>query len=71
MKYDAMRIREEIARREQSVAEFARVAGVSQFTMYRALAGSHAATRSLGKIANALNLPPRELLRKGDGESDN
>lgn len=62
--YDGVKLRNEIARRELSVPELARNARLSNFAVYRALSGGRVNTRTLGKIANALNLDkPSDLLR--------
>lgn len=64
MNYNGIKLRDEIARREQSIPEFARNARLSNFAVYRALSGGRANTRTLGKIANALNLDkPSDLLQ--------
>lgn len=64
MKYDKERLTAEIARRQQSISEFARDVGVSRFALYRALTGSRANTRTLGKIAATLGIDnPTELLK--------
>lgn len=65
MKYDGMKLRDEIARRKLSVPEFAQTAGLTPFTVYRAMTSGRANTRTLGKIAEALNVDrPTELLQK-------
>lgn len=69
MNFDGERLRDEIARRQQSIPEFARDANLSRFSVYRALSGSRANTRTLGKIAAALNVErPSELLQEGRRE---
>ena len=63
MRYDQERLRDEIARRQMTVTDFAKQAGLSKFNVYRALKGGRANTRTLGKIAAALNMEkPSELL---------
>lgn len=65
MRYDQERLRDEIARRQITVTDFARQAGISKFNVYRALKGGRANTRTLGKIAAALNIEePSELLEE-------
>ena len=64
-----MLLRELIALRQQSVVEFAREAGVSPFSVYRAIQGGGAPTKALGKIAAALGLKPSELLLENGGIS--
>lgn len=56
MKYDGERLTNEIARRKQSVPDFAKDAGLSRFSVYRALSGGKASTRTLGKLAAALEI---------------
>ena len=40
MRYDTERLRNEIARRHMTVTDFAKLAGLSKFSVYRALKGS-------------------------------
>lgn len=64
MKYDGERLRDEIARRQLSITAFAKTAGVSNYAVYRAIAGKGARTETLGKIAAALNIKnPSDLLQ--------
>lgn len=66
MRFDGMKLRDEIARQQVSITDFARQAGVSNFAVYRALSGSRANTRTLGKIAAALGIKrPSDLLAIG------
>lgn len=68
MRFDGERLRDEIARRQQSVPEFARDAQLSKFAVYRALTSSRANTKTLGKLAHALGYEkPSKLLRGGNG----
>lgn len=64
MYFDGERLTDEIARRQQSVPEFARDANISRLAVYRAMTGGKANVRTLGKLAAALNVEkPSELLR--------
>lgn len=64
MKYDGERLTNEIARRKQSILEFAGKAGLSRFAVYRAVAGGKASTRTLGKLAAALDIDkPTDLCK--------
>ncbi len=56
MYYDGLKLRNAIARKQMSVEQFAKDAGLSRFTTYRALADGRAYTKSLGKIAAALGV---------------
>ncbi len=56
MYYDGLKLRNAIARKQFSVDQFAKKAGLSRFTAYRALADGRAYTKSLGKIAAALGI---------------
>ena len=56
MYYDGLKLRNAIARKQISVDQFAKKAGLSRFTAYRALADGRAYTKSLGKIAAALGV---------------
>ena len=63
MYYDGAKIQNAIARRKQSVADFADKAKVSRLSVYRAMCGGKASTRTLGKLAAALNIDkPTDLL---------
>lgn len=64
MRYDTERLRNEIARRHMTATDFAKLAGISKFSVYRALKGSRRVRMStLGKLAHALKLEnPSELL---------
>ena len=62
--YNGSRIFAEIARREQSVPEFARDVGIAPASVYRALSNRKPNTRTLGKLATALGLnDPLELIQ--------
>lgn len=64
MYYDGMKLRNAIARKKLTVDQFAKSAGLSRFTAYRALADGKAYTRSLGKIAAALGVEtPTDLCK--------
>ncbi|MBQ3444917.1 MAG: helix-turn-helix domain-containing protein [Selenomonadaceae bacterium] len=67
MKVDGLKLRREIARREMTVDDFAKEAGVSSPAVFRALNNSKANTRTLGKLANALGYDdPLDLLQPAD-----
>lgn len=66
MNYDGERIRDEIARRKQSVPEFARDADLSKFSVYRAISGARASTKTLGKLAAAFGYQKPSVLLKGE-----
>ena len=62
---DGRRLRREIAKRQLTVAEFARNTGLSTPAVYKAMAGSRPTTKTLGKIAEGLGMDdPLELLRE-------
>ena len=64
MYYNGKKLCNAIAQRQQSARAFAREAGVSTLCIYRAMTGGKASVRTLGKIANALNVStPTDLLR--------
>ena len=70
MDFDGKKIADEIARRCQSVPEFAVDAQLSRFAVYRALSGGKASTKTLGKIAGALGVErPTDLLRETQGKA--
>lgn len=64
MYYDGLKLQNELARRQQTVADFAKTAGVSRPVMYRALTGARMNLRTLGRIAAALGVDrPTDLLK--------
>lgn len=64
MYFDSKKLRNAIARQQISVDAFAKEAGISRCTAYRAVAGGKAYTRSLGKIAAALGVEtPTDLCK--------
>lgn len=65
MQVNGMKLRREIARKQLTITDFAKCAGLSLFSLYRAMKGSRANTRTLGKLAAALNIDdPCDLLLK-------
>ena len=62
MYYDGAKIQNAIAKRKQSVADFAAGANLSRLSVYRAMCGGKASTRTLGKLAATLNVEPISLL---------
>ena len=67
MKFNGVKIQDEIARREQSVTDFANSAGLSPGSIYRAMAVASATTKTLGKIARTLGIEkPTILLQPAD-----
>lgn len=63
MKLDGLKLQDEIARRQMTIIEFAKYAGVSTVAVYRILNGGRSNTRTAGKIAAALKKKPRDLLK--------
>ena len=61
MKLDGMKLQNEIARRKLTLSEFAKKAGLPTSTVYRAIAGGRSNTRTVGKIAEALQINPAEI----------
>ena len=69
--FDGERLTNEIARRQQSVPEFARDANISRLAVYRAMTGGKANVRTLGKLAAALGYQnPSELLQPAGGDKN-
>lgn len=66
MRYDGLKIRNAIAKREQSIPKFAAEADLSAFSVYRAIADGQAHSRTLGKIARVLDVDPLDLLQPAD-----
>lgn len=65
MQVNGMKLRSAIARKQLTITDFAKKAGLSNFGLYRVLQGNRANTRTLGKIAAALNIDdPCDLLLK-------
>ena len=68
---DAVRLRQELARRGWGAADLAREAHLSQATVSAALSGKPIASKSLGRIATALLRTPAidliDALIAGDG----
>lgn len=63
MKLDGEKLQDEIARRQMTILEFAKYAGVPTSTIYHAIGGGRSNTRTAGKIAAALKKKPRDLLK--------
>lgn len=60
--YDASTLRDLVARRQISIAQLAEKAGISRLTAYRAMDGSVARVKTVGKLAAALEVAPNYLL---------
>ena len=56
-----LRVKEIINQRGISVAEFAKMIGVTREYCYSLVNGKHASQKQIEKMANALNLPIRDL----------
>lgn len=56
MNIDGRKLRSEIARQQLTVIDFAKKAGLSGVAVYKALGGSRANTKTLGKMAAALGV---------------
>ena len=61
-RYNTIFLRDAIARKKLSAPEFAAKAKLSKFSVYRALSGGYARLKTLGKMASALGVEPKELL---------
>lgn len=61
-RYDSAALRDLVARRQISVTQLVEKAGIARLTAYRAMNGSVARTKTLGKLANALGVAPNYLL---------
>ena len=61
-RYDSAALRDLVARRQMSVAQLAKKAGIARITAYRAMDGEIAHVKTLGKIAKALEVAPNYLL---------
>lgn len=58
MKIDGLKIENEIAKRKMTVAAFSRATGVPTPTIFRAIKNGNATLRTIGIIAEALNMEP-------------
>lgn len=61
MKLDGRKVQNEIARRQLTIRDFAKQAGLPTSTLYRAIGGGHSTTKTAGKIAAALKLNPADI----------
>ena len=56
MKIDGVKLQVEIARRQMTITDFAKKAGVSIGSLYRAINGGQSTLRTAGRIAVAMNI---------------
>ena len=61
MKVDGMKLQNEIARRQMTITDFAKKAGLSIGAVYRAINGGQSTLRTAGKIAAMLQINPNEI----------
>lgn len=61
MKIDGVKLQNEIARRQMTITDFAKQAGLPMSTVYRAIGGGRSSTRTAGRIAAALQITPSEI----------
>lgn len=61
MKLDGVKLQNEIARRQMTIVDFAKQAGLPTSTVYRAISGGRSSTRTVGKIATALQINPADI----------
>lgn len=72
MYFDGLKLRDAIARRQETINEFAKATGLSATTIRFATLGGKATIRTLGKIAATLGVdPPSNLLRPAQLEGGN
>ena len=65
--FNTKKVRDELAARKWSVKEFAQEAGLSPPTARLAVEGKRSVRlKTLGKICDALNLPPSNLIVEAD-----
>ena len=62
MKLDGRKLKNEICTRKMTLTDFAKKAELPTSTLYRAIGGASANSRTVGRIASALNVMPAELL---------
>ncbi|MBQ6780709.1 MAG: helix-turn-helix transcriptional regulator [Treponema sp.] len=61
MKLDGVKLQNEIARRQMTITDFAKQAGLPSSTVYRAINGGRSSTRTVGKFATALQINPADI----------
>lgn len=61
MKLDGVKLQNEIARRQMTIIDFAKQAGLSSSTVYRAINGGRSSSRTVGKFAQALQINPADI----------
>lgn len=66
MKLNGAKIQNEIMRREMTMIEFAKRANLPPSTLYRVINGGRSTTRTTGRLARALDVPPQDLLEGGE-----
>ena len=61
IKLDGVKVQAEIVRRQMTMTDFAKQAGLPTSTVYRVIAGGRSSTRTAGKIVSALQIAPTEI----------
>ena len=61
MKVDSMKLQAEIARRQMTITDFAKQAGLSIGSVYRAINGGRSTLRTAGRMAALLQVTPTEI----------
>ena len=62
MKLDGRKLKNEICTRKMTLTDFAKKAELPTSTLYRAIGGASSNSRTVGRIASALNVMPAEIL---------
>lgn len=61
MTIDGVKLQNEIARRQMTILDFAKQAGLATATVYRAINSGLANIRTVGKLAAALQINPADI----------
>ena len=61
MKVDGLKLQSEIALRQMTLTDFAKKAGISIGSVYRAINGGQSTLRTAGRIAALLQINPNEI----------
>ena len=68
MKVDGMKLQNEIARRQMTITDFAKKAGLSIGAVYRAINGGQSTLRTAGRMAAMLQITPTEIFYSGSAQ---
>lgn len=71
MRFNGLRLQDEIAERRLTITDFAKRSKVPAGAVYRAIGGGNLRLSTAGKIAGALDLKPSDLcIRESEKGSD-